>query len=544
MKGLLKGKTVLITRPEERASGFASMMREQGARTLCTPLIRIAAPKSWKPLDRALHRLDSFDCVVFTSLNSVEAFFRRARKLGIIVPNASARIYAIGPVTARALREKGLRPQPLPESYDGPSLARSLLLRHSRGKRILIPRAQKADEALPRLLRRAGSRVAIVPVYRTLPDPKGLRSLLRLLKKETPDWTAFFSASAVEAFTQGLVREKARALLLKSRAASIGPATSEALRKTGIEPSVQAEEHTARGLSQALLRAEDPSALKALLPALRSTLWTALREAGDIQLKRLGKVSFRYKGLANLVTAADLASEQRILDVILKRFPDHDFLTEERAPKTAGSDFVWIIDPIDGTTNYAHGFPAFCVSIGLSHRGRSLLSGVFDPSRGEIFWAERGKGAHLLKVGPGIAGSSPRTLRAARRGAQRLRVSRARSVREALLLTGFAYDRAKRADYLLRFYREFMIRSHDVRRSGSAALDLAWTAAGRVDGYWEFSLNPWDVAAGSLLVEEAGGKVTDLEGRPWPSLRTAGAQTLASNGLIHSEMLKILRPLL
>lgn len=255
--------------------------------------------------------------------------------------------------------------------------------------------------------------------------------------------------------------------------------------------------------------------------ALRATLFEALRSAGEIQLRHFGKAAVRYKGRANLVTQADLASERSILDLLLKRFPDHDYCTEESPPKRSGSSYTWIIDPLDGTTNYAHGYPMFCVSVGLLFRDRPLLGGVFDPFRRELFWAEDGRGARL--------------------NGRPIHVSGTRSLRRSLLVTGFPYDRSRRSRFYMEFYRTFMRLSHDVRRSGSAALDLAWVAAGRADAFWEFRLNPWDVAAGWLLVREAGGRVTDFTGRDWASPLELGIRTLATNGLIHEQMIRALR---
>jgi myo-inositol-1(or 4)-monophosphatase len=185
---------------------------------------------------------------------------------------------------------------------------------------------------------------------------------------------------------------------------------------------------------------------------------------------------------------------------------------------------MWVIDPLDGTTNFAHTNPVCCVSIGLvdGEAGRPVLGGIYDPFRDELFVAERKKGATM--------------------NGRRIRVSRTGNLEEALLVTGFPYDRQQHAEFYTKLYAEFMRRCHDVRRSGSAALDLAWVSCGRLDGYWEFKLNPWDVAAGRLLVEEAGGKVSDFSNRPWASLADFGKQTLATNGRIHARMLKLLPP--
>lgn len=247
-------------------------------------------------------------------------------------------------------------------------------------------------------------------------------------------------------------------------------------------------------------------------------------KAGGAHLKRgLGRSSFRYKdsGRANVVTPIDHASEQAVLDVIRSRFPSHDFLAEERGGRRSGSPFLWVIDPLDGTLNFSHGVPVSCVSIGLVKNGRALLGGVFDPFRDELFLAHKGHGTTL--------------------NGRRLRVSRIPKLAQGLFVTGFPYDRDRRAALYAGIVKDFLEHGQDLRRSGSAALDLAWVAAGRYEGFWEFSLSPWDVAAGRLLVEEAGGKVSDFSGRPWTDVATWGRQTLASNGKVHAGMLSILK---
>ncbi|MFI5347387.1 MAG: inositol monophosphatase family protein [Elusimicrobiota bacterium] len=252
-----------------------------------------------------------------------------------------------------------------------------------------------------------------------------------------------------------------------------------------------------------------------------SVLKTALDRAGKVLARHFGKVSYRQKRRADLVTVADIESQKTILRTIRQAFPDDDYKAEEDAVKLTGAEFLWVIDPLDGTTNYAHSYPASCVSIGVLRRGVPVLGGVYDPSRRELFLAEKGKGATL--------------------NGRRLRVTPTRRVADSLLITGFAYDRAERADFYLARFKAFLTVCHDVRRSGSAALDMAWIAAGRADGFWEFQLNPWDVAAGWLLVQEAGGKVTDFDGRRWKTMADMGARTLATNGRVHAEMRKILR---
>lgn len=253
----------------------------------------------------------------------------------------------------------------------------------------------------------------------------------------------------------------------------------------------------------------------------RRALLLALDRAGRVLRRNFGHVAYRQKRRADLVTAADLESQAEILAVIRRAFPEDDYRAEEDAMRDTGAEHLWLIDPLDGTTNYAHGYPASGVSIGVLRRGRPVLGGVYDPSRKELFLAEKDKGTTL--------------------NGRKVRVTKTRRVEDSLLVTGFAYDRAERADFYLARFKSFLIRCHDVRRSGAASLDLAWVAAGRVDGFWEYGLSPWDVAAGWLLVSEAGGKVTDFGGRPWTDPVTLGAQTLASNGLIHKRMLRILK---
>jgi myo-inositol-1(or 4)-monophosphatase len=271
------------------------------------------------------------------------------------------------------------------------------------------------------------------------------------------------------------------------------------------------------------------------MPDPRGVLFEALREAGDVirrGLHRPKHTTFKDSPI-NLVTAVDRASEKLIVKIIKKHFPDHNFLTEEGTVPTPslpprgggcrmGGGFKWIVDPLDGTTNYAHSFPQVAVSIGLEKDGKMKLGGVYDPFREELFFAEKGRGAYLKT----------------RRSTVRLAVSGTKHLDEALLLTGFPYDRRQRADFYLKFVAAFMKHIQGIRRAGAAALDLCWVACGRVDGYWEWRLKPWDVAAGSLIVEEAGGRMTDFLGKPF---NPYGIQTLASNARIHKEMLKVLK---
>ncbi|MDE2038713.1 MAG: inositol monophosphatase [Elusimicrobia bacterium] len=257
------------------------------------------------------------------------------------------------------------------------------------------------------------------------------------------------------------------------------------------------------------------------LAACRRTLAQALEGSGKILRRHFGRARVSFKGRANMVTQADLESQGWILSLIRSRFPDHDYLAEEDGAKKTGARHVWVVDPLDGTTNYAHGYPVCCVSIALLEGVRPLLAGVYDPFREEVFLAEAGAGASL--------------------NGRSLRVSKARRLSDSLLITGFAYDRAERSAYYAEIFRDVLTRCHDLRRSGSAALDLAWVAAGRADGFWEQELKPWDVAAGLLLVREAGGRVGDFDGKGWDRLECFGRRTLATNGRLHAELATVLR---
>jgi len=252
-----------------------------------------------------------------------------------------------------------------------------------------------------------------------------------------------------------------------------------------------------------------------------SLLKKTILRAGGILRKHFGKIGYKQKRRADLLTIADLESQKAILSAIRTSFPGDDFKAEENEEQLTGAEFLWIIDPLDGTTNYAHGYPVACVSIGVLRNGMPWLGGVYDPFRDELFLGQRGHGTTL--------------------NGKTTRVSTTDIINTSLLITGFAYDRAERADYYLKRFKAFMVTCHDVRRSGSAALDMAWVAAGRADGFWEYELNPWDVAAGTVLVEEAGGKVTDFNGKATNDWRVMGKRTLASNGKIHGAMGSILR---
>jgi len=229
----------------------------------------------------------------------------------------------------------------------------------------------------------------------------------------------------------------------------------------------------------------------------------------------------------DLVTEADLASERLIVDAIRTRFPDHTIQSEEGlgdlGTVVPGVPHLWLVDPLDGTVNYAHRYPMWAVSLALAEAGKVVIGVAYDPLRDEIFWAERGQGAWLDCRGNGGA---------------RLQVSTAPRLQQALLATGFPYRLAFLADNNLAEFNAAVPRAQGVRRAGAAVLDLAHVAAGRLDGYWEKHLQPWDWAAGWLLVEEAGGTVTTLDGRPWSLQENNMA---ATNGLIHDELLNVFR---
>ncbi len=257
--------------------------------------------------------------------------------------------------------------------------------------------------------------------------------------------------------------------------------------------------------------------------AVLNTAITIAEEAGAIIAARFGQSNHeQYKGAVDPVTEADLASERHILARLSAAFPNHLILAEE----SGGSDWhtpapIWLIDPLDGTVNFAHHFPHFCVSLALVVEGEILLGVTHDPLRRETFAALRGGGATCngrpLRVGP----------------RQRLA--------DALLVTGFPYDRRTAFDNNAQRVDPFLRRSQGLRRTGSACLDLAYIAAGRLDGYWELRLKPWDVAAGILLVREAGGVCTDFSGNAETARLLSGAEMVASNGLFHHEMLQVLR---
>ena len=238
------------------------------------------------------------------------------------------------------------------------------------------------------------------------------------------------------------------------------------------------------------------------------------REAGALLMEYFHQhVKVEYKGEVDLVTVADRKSEALILQRIQARWPQHDVLGEEGARIETGSDYRWYVDPLDGTTNFAHGFPVFCVSLALEWKNQRIAGVIYDPTRNELFSAEKGSGAYL--------------------NGEAIHVSKVANLAESLVATGFpSHKRHKNPNIF--FYHQITLRTHGVRRAGSAALDLASVACGRFDGYWEFNLNPWDTAAGVLIVEEAGGRVTDFSGGPF---QLDSRETVASNGLVHQALL-------
>lgn len=247
----------------------------------------------------------------------------------------------------------------------------------------------------------------------------------------------------------------------------------------------------------------------------------AADQAGVVLMELYGRAQIEYKGEIDLVTEADKKAEELIVGVIREHFPEHGIFGEESGAHDEGSaagEICWYIDPIDGTTNYAHGLPLFAVSIGVAVRNRVEVAVVYNPAYNEKYVARRGGGAFF--------------------NGKPMRVSQSPELRRSLLTTGFPYDTWKSEENNLDHYAAFQRECRGVRRLGSAALDLAYVARGVMDGYWEAFINSWDIAAGWLLVEEAGGKVTDLKGGP---LSLPTRQILATNGLIHDEMIEILR---
>ena len=257
-------------------------------------------------------------------------------------------------------------------------------------------------------------------------------------------------------------------------------------------------------------------------PLFLATAIEAVVRAGAMQMARFGQqVHIDKKGVIDLVTDVDVAVERMFRNLIAERFADHQVLAEELGgtpPTTAGP--CWVFDPLDGTTNYAHGLPIFCASLALEIDGVAEVAAVYDPNRRELFTAERGGGAFL--------NGSP------------LRTSGACDLVDAMLVTGFPYDVHTRVGEIVGLFGAFVGRARAVRRLGSAAIDLCWVAAGRMDGFWESDLKPWDLAGGALIVAEAGGRVTGADGRPFTS---RAGHVVASNGHVHDAMLHVIQSL-
>lgn len=242
------------------------------------------------------------------------------------------------------------------------------------------------------------------------------------------------------------------------------------------------------------------------------------RDAGRLLRDRVGtRIDIDHKGAINIVTDVDLASEQLIRDAIATHYPRHQVLAEEGGLAENSSEYRWVVDPLDGTTNFAHGYPVFCVSIALEYQGETVLGVVYDPMRDELFSAERGGGAALNN--------------------RPIRVSEVGDLMQSLLSTGFPYDIKTSTLTNLDHWANFAMNAQALRRDGAAAIDLCYVACGRFDGFWELNLSPWDTAAGTLIVTEAGGRVTDFAGNEFSNYEP---QVLASNGLIHDRMIEVL----
>jgi myo-inositol-1(or 4)-monophosphatase len=249
-------------------------------------------------------------------------------------------------------------------------------------------------------------------------------------------------------------------------------------------------------------------------PDLIPPMQAMAREAGGLLMRYFRQhVKIEYKGDVDLVTVADRESEALILERIRGQFPTHDVMGEEGTRIETGSEYKWYVDPLDGTTNFAHGYPVFCVSLGVERLGKRIAGVIYDPTRDEMFSAELGGGARLND--------------------KAIHVSATANLGESMIGTGFPSQKRHKNPNIY-FYHQLTLRTHGVRRAGSAALDLCNVASGRYDGFWEFNLNPWDTAAGVLIVEEAGGRVTDFSGGEF---QIASRETVATNGLVHDALL-------
>lgn len=249
---------------------------------------------------------------------------------------------------------------------------------------------------------------------------------------------------------------------------------------------------------------------------MKNTITAAAHEAAVFIIKNandFGKAHF--KGRVDMVTKIDLGAEKIILDKIQTTFPGHSIITEESDNKDTSSDYRWIIDPLDGTTNFVHSFPFACVSIALEYKEEVVLAAVYNPFMKEYFYGEKGNGAFL--------------------NGQPIHVSENKTLPRSLLATGFPYIVSEKFERNMKLFSKIYRQTQGIRRAGSAALDLCYVACGRFDGYWEFELNPWDVAAGSLIVTEAGGQLSNFSGK---NLNIYDKEIIATNGLIHEELLE------
>ena len=255
-------------------------------------------------------------------------------------------------------------------------------------------------------------------------------------------------------------------------------------------------------------------------PQFLATAIEAVVRAGDLQMAKFGTgVRVEKKGAIDLVTEVDLEVERMFRALVAGRFPDHDVLAEELDIASTGARHRWVFDPLDGTTNFAHGVPIFCASLALEIDGRAVVAAVYDPNREELFTAEAGVGSWM--------------------NGQRLKVSTSATVLESMLVTGFPYNIHQKADEFVKVFAQVLKHARAIRRLGSAAIDICWVAAGRMDGFWEASLKAWDMRAAALILEEAGGQVTGMGGEQWDPYE---GHILATNGRIHDEVLRILAP--
>jgi myo-inositol-1(or 4)-monophosphatase len=251
-----------------------------------------------------------------------------------------------------------------------------------------------------------------------------------------------------------------------------------------------------------------------------NTAVKAARKAGTLIHRAsfdIDKLNVRRKRQNDFVSEVDEAAEEAIISILREAYPSHGILAEESGKQRADAEYVWVIDPLDGTTNFLHGFPQYCISIGLLHKGKPTQAVVYDPNRNELFTASKGVGAYLND--------------------RRIRVTKTDRLEDALMATGFPFREVEHLDQYLRMFKNVTLATSGIRRPGAAALDLAWVACGRVDGFWEIGLSPWDMAAGALLVREAGGLIGDLEGND--GFLDSG-RVVATNAKLFAAMLKLL----